>query len=120
MNKWQAINQFWNSFGVPAYDENSVPDDAVMPYITYNVSIGDFDAPVSMYASVWYKSMLWRDISLKVDEISERITPYKLIPLDNHEYVYITKGSPFAQRMTDSDTVKRVYVNITAEFFINH
>ena len=39
MNKEQAIHFFWSQFGLPAYDENSVPDDAQMPYITYNVVI---------------------------------------------------------------------------------
>mgnify|MGYP007057717663 CR=1 FL=1 len=28
MNKTQALHQFWNSFGIDAYEENSVPDDA--------------------------------------------------------------------------------------------
>lgn len=37
MNKAQAIQAFWESFGVPAYEESTVPDDAVMPYITYSM-----------------------------------------------------------------------------------
>ena len=39
MDKYQAINEFWNRFGVMAYDENTVPDDAELPYITYGVNI---------------------------------------------------------------------------------
>lgn len=119
MNEWQAIDKFWNSFSIPAYDENSVPDDAVMPYITYNSNVGAFDMPISLTASVWYKSLSWRDISLKVKEISGYIGWYKMLPFGNHEYIYITRGSPFAQRMADSDTVKRVYINLSAEFFVN-
>ena len=35
MTKAAAIYQFWNSFGLTAYEENSVPTDATFPYITY-------------------------------------------------------------------------------------
>ena len=38
-NKWQAIDRFWNSFGIPAYDESSVPQGATMPYITYHAEV---------------------------------------------------------------------------------
>ena len=27
MNKAQALDQFWNGFGIPAWDENTVPED---------------------------------------------------------------------------------------------
>jgi hypothetical protein len=40
MNKSQALQSFWESFGIPAYNEYTVPDNAEMPYITYSVIIG--------------------------------------------------------------------------------
>lgn len=118
MDKWQALQAFWESFGMDAYDESSVPDDAVMPYITYMAGIDQFDTPISLYASVWYRSSTWKDISLKTSEIEKAIGAYKLISLNDHEYLCIKKGTPFAQRMRDEDeTIKRVYINIEAEYF---
>ena len=38
MNKIQALDSFWNSFGLRAYDSMSVPDDAELPRITYSSS----------------------------------------------------------------------------------
>ena len=116
MNKWQAINSFWSGFGIPAYDETSVPDDAAFPYITYNAAVGEFEHIIQLTASVWYRSSSWADISNKVDEISESIYPYKLLRVDNG-YIYIYKGDPFAQRMADeNNTLRRVYLILYAEF----
>ena len=33
----EALLAFWNQFGVPAYAEDMVPDDAKLPYIRYSV-----------------------------------------------------------------------------------
>jgi len=117
MDKAQAIHNFWLQFGLPAYDENSVPDNAVMPYITYTVASDNFDNPVSLSGSLWYRSETWKDISLKSDEISKKVSEkgYYIIEV-NDGYLWITRGSPFAQRMTDTNPVKRIYINLMAEF----
>lgn len=118
MNKWQAIDAFWNSFGIPAYEENSIPEDAVMPYITYNVTVDSLDSMQVCTADLWYHSNSWEDISLKADEISQAITiGGKVIPIDNKEYVWICRGRPFAQRMSDEeDAIKRVYIVTNVEY----
>lgn len=33
-----ALYMFWSQFGVPAYLRDCVPDDAVLPYITYEAA----------------------------------------------------------------------------------
>lgn len=115
-DKWQAIHEFWSGFGIPAYDESSVPDDAQYPYITYRAEIGIFENVVNLTASVWYRSTSWEDISKKVIEIAESIDQHKLIPYDDG-YMYLAKGSPFAQRMADQDDLmRRIYVVTQAEF----
>ena len=42
---WTGLNQFWNSFGWSAYDEQTVFDEGNMPaypHITYESGDGDF------------------------------------------------------------------------------
>lgn len=118
MDKWQTIQAFWSGFSIPAYDENSVPDSAVMPYITYQAITSDFEDQNIMPVSVWYRSSSWADISQKVDEISQRIGSHLELPMGDREYIHIQKGSPFAQRMKDEDnTVKRIYINVVVEYF---
>ena len=116
MNKSQAIQRFWSSFGLPAYDQYTVPQNAQMPYITYSVDETQFGYPVSLTGNLWYRSQSWEDIELKSYEISKAISSGKVFPIADG-YMWIYKGTPFAQRMTDSDdTVRRIFMNITAEF----
>jgi hypothetical protein len=121
MNKAQAIHSFWSGFGLPAYDENTVPDRAKMPYITYSVSESEFEYPVALTGSLWYRSSSWEDITLKSYEISKNISlGGKLIRLDGGK-LWIKRGSPFAQRMADvDDTVRRIAISITVEYFTDY
>ena len=43
MDNEQAYRAFWASFGLNAYDENTVPEDAELPYITYEYAENGFD-----------------------------------------------------------------------------
>jgi hypothetical protein len=117
INKWQALDAFWNSFGIPAYDQNSIPDNTQMPYITYEATVANFDKPVMLNASLWYRQTSWKNISDKADQIAKYIGYcYKSIPFDGG-YLIMYLGTPFAQRMSDvDDTVKRIYLTIDAEF----
>ena len=120
MNKSQAIHHFWSGFGLPVYDQYTVPLEAKMPYITYSVSEADFDTKVALYASIWYRSQSWEDIELKSYEISRKIFNSYPIQIDDG-MLWICKGSPFAQRMSDTDdTVRRIVINIDAEYFSNY
>lgn len=119
MDKAQKLHEFWNSFDVPAYDENSVPDDVKYPYITYSVvddSLGNVTSPT---ASIWYRSSSWAGVEAKKNEIAKRIGEHGHLSLPvNGGFIYLVKGVPFAQRMVDpSDSfVKRIYLNLQAEF----
>ena len=118
MTKAAAIYQFWNSFGLTAYEENTVPSDAAFPYITYQLVTDSFDREVSATASLWYRSESWMAINSKTEEISQYIgTGGKIIKCDGGR-IWIKRGQPFAQNMGDEsdDLIKRKYLNITAEF----
>ena len=118
MTKAAAIYQFWNSFGLTAYEENTVPDDAAFPYITYQLVTDSFDHEVPVTASIWYRSENWTTINAKTEEISQKISRGgKVIPCDGGA-IWLKRGQPFAQNMGDEsdDLIKRKYLNITAEF----
>lgn len=117
MNKAQAIHSLWASFNIPAYDENTIPQGAKMPYITYQVSTSDINDAVPLTASVWYKSNSWGEISEKVEQIEKYIDGGHTIQTDGG-VAFFVKGSPFAQRMADdsSELIRRILINITAEF----
>ena len=119
MDKAQAIHNFWSSFGLPAYDEQTVPDEAVMPYITYMVETDSLEGMLTLPASIWYHSTSWAAVSRKAEEIAEYIVRQHppAIKLDKGR-LYLTKGTPFAQRMgdADDDMIRRIYLILNAEF----
>ena len=118
MTKAAAIYQFWSGFGLTAYEENTVTDDAKLPYITYQLVTDSFDIEVPVTASLWYRSESWTAINAKTEEISQTISRGgKIISCDGGA-IWLKRGQPFAQNMGDEsdDLIKRKYLNITAEF----
>ena len=119
MTKAAAIYQFWSSFGLAAYEENTVPTDAAFPYVTYQLVTDSFDREVAATASLWYRSESWTAINAKTEEISAHIgLGGKIIKCDGGR-IWIKRGQPFAQNMGDEsdDLIKRKYLNLTFEFF---
>lgn len=120
-DKEQALHQFWSSFTWTARDENTVPDDAMTRYsghyITYSVATSALDEPIPISGSLWCKDTSWATITAKANEISEYIgIGGKLIPY-NGGYLWICRGIPFSQRMADDDdTIRRIYINLMAEY----
>ena len=118
MTKAAAIYQFWSSFGLTAYEENTVPTDAAFPYITYQLVTDSFDREIPLTASIWYRSESWAEINAKTEEISQKISRGgKIISCDGGA-IWLKRGQPFAQNMGDEsdNLIKRKYLNITAEF----
>lgn len=118
MTKAAAIYRFWSSFGVTAYEENTVPTDAAFPYVTYQLVTDSFDREVAATASLWYHGESWTDINAKTEEISKKIgASGKKIAVDGGG-IWIKRGQPFAQNMGDEsdDLIKRKYINISIVF----
>ena len=103
-NTAKAFYAFWNGFGIPAYIENCVPDDAQMPYITYSVYEPTWGETASIYARVWYRSTSLTGISAKVDEIAQAVGGGTQRPLDGGGFLAIFKDSPFAQYIGDESS----------------
>lgn len=120
MDKWQAIDAFWNSFGWMAFDENSVPDDVeVDHYITYEAATGRLGDNMFLSASLWDNAISWARISQKASEIETAINTQdpKTIEIDGGR-MWITSSRPFAQRLYGGDDrMKRIRLGIQIEFF---
>lgn len=105
--------KFFSGFGIPAYTENTLPDDAELPYITYSLVFPDWRTSGSISASIWYSGTSFKEVFAKADEISNAIGEGIRLPVVEGGCVYLSKDSPFAQEQpTQSDTVKAVSLNI--------
>lgn len=117
MDKEQAFNSFWNSFDIPAYDANTVPDDAPFPRITYNLVVNEFGLPTSLNASIWDKSTGWGRITDIAHRIDSRLSNGGQTVSYDDGMIWIKKGNPLFQRMGDpDDTIRRIVVIIELEY----
>ena len=118
MTKAAAIYQFWSSFGLTAYEENTVPTDVAFPYITYQLVTDSFDREVAATASLWYRSESWTAINAKTEEISRYIGGGGCLLDCDSGFIWLKRGTPFAQNMGDEsdNLIKRKYINVTVEY----
>lgn len=122
MTKASALYNFFSSFGIEAYDETLVPtgDEAPkFPYLTYQLITDSFDNEVLIPVSLWYRSEAsLLALNTKTEEISQRIGRGGVFLDCDGGKIWIKRGSPFAQTMSDPEdnTIRRKYINITAEF----
>jgi hypothetical protein len=122
MTKASALYNFFSSFGIEAYEETLVPtgeEAPKFPYLTYQLVTDSFDNEVLIPVSLWYRSEAsLLALNTKTEEISQRIGRGGIFLDCDGGKIWIKRGSPFAQTMSDPEdnTIKRKYINITAEF----
>ena len=107
-----ALKTFFSGFGIPAYAENSVPDDVQLPYITYSVAVPEWNQKASIYAQVWDRTKSNEGIIRKADQITQAIgAEGKIISLTGG-YLVIWPETPLIQIMTDGD-FRSAYINLS-------
>jgi hypothetical protein len=122
MTKASALYNFFSSFGIEAYEETLVPtgeEAPKFPYLTYQLITDSFDNEVLIPVSLWYRSEAsLLALNTKTEEISQRIGRGGVFLDCDGGKIWIKRGSPFAQTMSDPEdnTIRRKYINITAEF----
>jgi len=118
--KASAVYSFLSGFGIPAYATTAVPDDAAMPYLTYDLSTGAWgDGDVSMLVNLWYYGDSEKPANDKAQEISDAIGLGGSMVSYNGGGMWIKRGTPFCQSISDEPKVKRRYINIDIEFISN-
>ena len=124
MNKWLALNQWFNSFGVKAYQEQTVSDTAVLPYIAYELAFGDIDnSPLALTFSYFERSTNWQGCFDMSEMISADIGRYGKKLVVDGGYIVIQRGSTFAQPLDDMDgdkDIRRMVFNIDVFFFTSN
>ena len=107
-----AIKSFFSGFGLPAYSAESVPEDVELPYISYSLSVPEWNQKASAYVQVWDRTRSNAGIIQKADQITAAIgSAGKIIPYDSG-YLVIWPESPLIQIMTDGD-FRSAYINLS-------
>ena len=118
MTKGTALYDFFSRF-MTAYPISSVPEDAIFPYLTYeNVIDSWIGGEVGISVNLWFYTESEAIPNAKVQEISSAIgMGGTTVPCDGG-FIWIKRGSPFAQPLTDDTApgIKRRVLNISVEY----
>ena len=118
MTKGDALQSFFNSI-MPSYAESSVPDNATLPYLTYELITSSWNGgEVGLTVNMWFRTTSEKEPNAAVDRLSSAIGLGGVqLPCDDG-VIWLKRGSPWAQSLTDETdkTIKRRYINVTAEY----
>ena len=112
-----AIKTFFSGFGIPAYTQESVPDNVPLPYIAYSLSVPEWDQKASMYVQVWDRTKSNAGIMQTADRITAAIGRGLKIPLEDG-YLVIWPESPLIQILADGD-FRSAYINLSVNTYHN-
>ena len=119
MTKAAALHRFFSSFGMTAYPAASVPDNAVFPYLTYELITSAWGGePVGLTVNLWFYTESEAVPNAKAEELSAAIgLGGKVLPCGGG-YIWLKRGSPWCRSLRDeaNPTIKRRYLNVTAEY----
>ena len=118
MTKDKALHAWFSQF-LTAYPASGVPDDAVFPWLTYELITGAWDSgEIGLTVNLWYYTKQEAEPNAKAQEISDAIgLGGVFVPCDDGA-IWIKRGSPWCQNVRDDSdaNIKRRYLNITIEY----
>ena len=82
MNWRQALTEYYSSFGMAAYPQESVEEDAEFPWITYNMNRGDFGEETALTLHTHHYTSSEAIPNAKADEIVKSMRGGKMIHCD--------------------------------------
>ena len=107
----EALKTFFSGFGLRAFQEGTVPDDAVMPYITFSISTPEWNQKASIYARVWDRTTSNTWLIEKADQITRAIGEQKKITFTGG-YLVIWPETPLAQ-IQEEGAARYAYLNLS-------
>lgn len=122
----KALYAFYSQFGIPAYAEDSVPDDpddpkANPPYITYTVPQSGVFESATHQVRIWYPTDKGApsnvQVNAKADEIIAAIGQGVKLKA-GRGYVCIYPGVPLAQMQPADDALRIVYINLELKSYV--
>lgn len=109
-----ALYNFYSGFGIPAYEVNSIPDDAELPYITYSYSEPEWESPTSHYAQVYMRTNSNTELLEKAGQIVRTIGLGKRVPFESGGCLMMYPSTPLVQIMVSEagDDIRSAYINL--------
>lgn len=119
MTKTAALQKFFEGFGLDAYAASSVPSDVILPYLTYELTVGAWgDGDNNILVNLWFYTTSEAIPNAKVQEISDYIGLGGVRVLCDGGALWIKRGRPFSQSLKEDTApeLKRRLINIDVEY----
>lgn len=125
MDKGQALQAFWESFDIPAIDEQSSYDQDTLDnlgigrkYITYEVGAANFSANQTLVGNLWYRTTSWAEITRKAEEIAAFIGYGGWTQKIDGGYIHIMlpQGQIYRRALDPDTSYRRIIFNIEVMF----
>ena len=122
----KTLNAFYSGFGIPAYAEDSVPDDpndplSLPPYITYTVPQSGVFYSTTHQVRIWYPTDKGApsnvQVNAKADEVIAAIGQSVKLKA-GRGFVCIYPSSPLAQMQPADDKTRIVYINLELRSYV--
>lgn len=118
MTKGAALQSFFDGI-MTSYAASAVPDNATLPYLTYELITSAWDGgEVGLTVNMWFRTTSEKEPNAAVDKLSKAIGLGGVFLHCDDGVIWLKRGSPWAQSLTDATdkTTKRRYINVTAEY----
>ncbi len=100
-----------------AFPVTAVPDDAVLPWMTYDYTegrFGDVESPITV--NMWFRTTSEALPNQKAREFRDYIEEHGLIRCDGG-LIWVKPGNPWSQVIAEEDnSIKRRYINLEIEY----
>ena len=118
MTKGAALQSFFDGI-MTSYAESAVPEDATLPYLTYELITSAWNGgEVGLTVNMWFRTTSEKEPNAAVDKLSKAIGLGGVFLHCDDGVIWLKRGSPWSQSLTDATdkTIKRRYINVTAEY----
>ena len=119
-DEYQAQYQFWSGFGIPAYEENAVPDadDISFPYLTYQAINNQWDESSQIFVNIWTRSTSWEQADTLALAVKSRMENGGATAGFTGGMIWFTPGTSFIQNMGDPEDnmIRRKLLTVHAHF----
>lgn len=125
MDKMMSLQNYFESFDVPAFNQYTVPTEERMvemgitpyPRISYEPVFDSIGRINTITASIWDRSTGWTRIMGILSKMEKSLSNGGEKANYDGGQIWLTKGTPWAQPMNDEDdSIRRMVVNIQVEY----
>ena len=116
----EALQVFWSQFGIPAYAEDMVPEDAKLPYIRYSVAKAPLTSASVLTAYNYHSARLMGNVerAAVADQIAKAIPQGGIkVRLSGGGYLIMHRGSDFQTPNIDPEDPNVIGIRTSVEVY---